>query len=106
MDKVDNAVLVCMQMLLTDVTVHTATKYISPVQVVHLSRIGRFSARQRSSHFHVKVGKPNYDEAKFVKLCQKAGEPFPVRKVQLSYYKGSGKRRHPHTAEALRVRGR
>jgi len=30
----------------------------------------------------VTYGAPNYIEAKFVKVCKKAGEPFPVKKIQ------------------------
>jgi len=32
------------------------------------------------------IGRPNYAEREFIKLCKKAGEPFPVKKMQLKFY--------------------
>lgn len=31
------------------------------------------------------IGKPNYKERNFVKQCKKAGEPFPIKKIQLKF---------------------
>lgn len=36
--------------------------------------------------FVLKIGKPNYLERDFVKMCKKAGEPLPVKKVQIKHY--------------------
>lgn len=33
------------------------------------------------------VGKPNYEEREFIKKCFAAGEPLPVKKIQLKYPK-------------------
>jgi len=33
------------------------------------------------------VGKPNYEEREFIKKCKKAGEPFPVKKIQVKFPK-------------------
>lgn len=33
------------------------------------------------------IGKPNYIEREFIKKCQKAKEPFPVKKIQLKFLK-------------------
>lgn len=41
----------------------------------------------RSTTIVLTFGKPNYLGRKFIKACQKAGEPFPVKKVQLKFYK-------------------
>lgn len=30
-------------------------------------------------------GRPNYAQRQFIRRCQRAGEPFPVRKVQLRF---------------------
>ena len=35
----------------------------------------------------IKIGKPNYHERKFIADCNAADEPFPVRKVQLAYFR-------------------
>jgi hypothetical protein len=60
-----------------------AVYYISPKEVVSVCR--RFKARKanRRNDFVMKFGAPNYLETAFVKQCLKAGEPFPVKKVQL-----------------------
>jgi hypothetical protein len=31
------------------------------------------------------IGKPNYAERAFIKKCQRAGERFPVRRIQLQF---------------------
>jgi hypothetical protein len=33
------------------------------------------------------LGRPNYEEREFIKLCKKAGELFPVKKIQLKFPK-------------------
>jgi len=33
------------------------------------------------------VGKPNYREREFIKLAEKAGERFPIRKIQIRWPK-------------------
>lgn len=32
------------------------------------------------------IGRPNYAEREFIKLCKKAGEPFPIKKMQYKIY--------------------
>lgn len=62
-----------------------ATKYISPDLVVAATR--KLSRKKINKHGNIeiilKIGKPNYDERAFIKVAQKAGEPFPIKKVQL-----------------------
>ena len=60
-----------------------AVYYISPKEVVSVCR--RFKPTKRATHndFVMKFGAPNYLERAFIKLCEKAGEPFPVKQVQL-----------------------
>ena len=31
------------------------------------------------------IGRPNFKEREFIKQCKKAGEPFPVKKIQIKY---------------------
>ncbi len=62
---------------------YRAVKYLDPHTVVSVCRRGKHSKRDTRSDFILKIGVPNYLERKFVKLCKAAGEPFPVRKVQL-----------------------
>lgn len=65
---------------------YRATKFISPSQVISATRIvigGRIDGRGRRADIQVKVGSPNYLQRLFIRAAQKAGEPFPVRKIQL-----------------------
>lgn len=32
------------------------------------------------------MGAPNFAERRFIRLCFKAGEPLPVRKVQIKWW--------------------
>lgn len=65
-----------------------ATKYVSEKLTVKAKKKefkGR--ANPRLTELHVTFGVPNYEEREFIKACRKAGEPFPVAKVQLKFAK-------------------
>ena len=66
-----------------------AVKYVSPKHVVKATR--RFYRRCRRQPKKVEIvftiGSPNYTERKFIKLAQKAGEPFPIKKIQMRFPK-------------------
>jgi hypothetical protein len=66
--------------------VRHAAVYISPRFVAKATRQRKPDRRDTRETFLVTVGAPNYYERRFIKACQKAGEPFPVRKVQLKFY--------------------
>ena len=72
-----------------DPTIRSVVKYVSYKQVVKVTRRHkpRQYARVNHAEFVVTIGRPNHDERKFVKLCLKAGEPFPVKKAQIKRYK-------------------
>lgn len=71
------------------VNVIQATKYISPKLILRLTktRVGK-----KMPHFNdnisctLTIGRPNFLEREFIKLCKEAGEPFPVKRVQLKLY--------------------
>lgn len=66
-----------------------ATKYLSPKQVFRATRTrygGRFARSNQNIEVTLTFGRPNYVEREFIKFCQKAHEPFPVKKVQLKLY--------------------
>lgn len=63
-----------------------ATVYRATDMVVRATAIRKLDARYRSVSVMLTIGRPNYRERKFIKECVKAGEPFPVRKVQLRWY--------------------
>lgn len=67
---------------------HTAMKYVSPRHVVRVTRQlvqGRIAPKNQNLELVVTVGKPNFLERRFIKQCQKAGEKFPVKKIQVKF---------------------
>lgn len=78
----------------TNPTVHSATVYYSPTLVFKATRRGKPDARDKRTELVLTIGRPNWADRKFIKLCVKAGEPFPVKRVQLRLYreKRAGKR--------------
>jgi len=61
-----------------------ATKYISEKLTV------KATVRSKSK-LHTElvftIGRPNYAEREFIKACKRAGESFPVKKVQIQWPK-------------------
>lgn len=67
-----------------------ATKFVSDKFVITATRKafkGKIDKRSRSIDVVLKIGKPNYAERDFIKKCKKAGESFPVKKIQLKFFK-------------------
>lgn len=60
-----------------------ATKYLSPKLVVSVCRRHKPDKRAKYEEFVLKIGVPNYEEREFIRKCKKAGEPFPVKKIQV-----------------------
>lgn len=77
-------------MIIVNSRVYRATKYLAENQVVTGTR-RRYKKRlpRKGSNIEIffKIGKPNYQEREFIKKCKKAGEPFPVKKIQIKYDK-------------------
>jgi hypothetical protein len=64
-----------------------ATKYCSPSEVVKATFRGRRDRRNRRSEILFTIGTPNFAERQFIKQAKKAGEPFPIRKIQMKFAK-------------------
>jgi hypothetical protein len=67
--------------------VHSATKYCAPDLVVRAVRRlykGKIARHPAPLEIALHIGRPNYLERRFIKLCKRAGEPFPVKKIQLT----------------------
>jgi len=65
------------------------TMYLKPDFVISAQRKcwgGKIDLRDKSVEIVVKIGKPNFAEREFIKLCKKAGEPFPVKKLQFKSF--------------------
>jgi hypothetical protein len=71
--------------LFYDPDVKTATKYVTPKLTVRLT--AQQSRHRRSNQRRIttllSVGAPNYAEREFIRDCKRAGETFPVARVQI-----------------------
>jgi hypothetical protein len=68
---------------------YKATKYLSDKLTIKATR-KRYKGRvYKSENVDIvfTVGKPNYLEREFIKVCKKVGEPFPIKKAQLKFAK-------------------
>ena len=65
---------------------HRATKLLSKDMTVKVTRQGRLDTRAIRETLVVTFGRPNYREQQLIKLYKKAGEPFPVKKIQVRPY--------------------
>ena len=84
--KVNRQIHKALDHLLRFSNVRKATVYVSPKFVAKATRQSKPRANARSETYLVTVGGPAYPERRFVKKCLKAGEPFPLKKVQLKLY--------------------
>lgn len=77
-----------MREILADNTCYRATKYVSPTLVVRATRSRlRDKIDKKWMQVTLSICKPNYIDRELIKECKKAGEPFPVKKIQLKFVK-------------------
>lgn len=70
--------------------VYRAEKYLSDKLVVRATRPRynkKLSARNQNMQLTLVIGRPNWNQKRFIKTLKKAGEPFPVRMVILKFVK-------------------
>ena len=60
-----------------------AIKYVSPSLTIKATRQHKYRSGERASTVIVTIGRPNYAEREFIKTAKKAGEPFPIKRIQL-----------------------
>lgn len=73
-------------MALVHAGAHRATKYVGPREVVRATRrLVRGRVPRDNVEICLTLGRPNYAERKFIAQCKKAGEPLPVKKVQIKF---------------------
>lgn len=74
---------------------HTATLYVTDKLTVRATRkmFGPKGRRRfngtRATDVVLTIGAPNYKARAFIKLAKRAGERFPIRKIQLSFPAGA-----------------
>jgi hypothetical protein len=76
----------CICVLIATKEARRATKFVSPTLTVKATRRHRFDKRSRFEEFFVTIGRPNYRERVWIKTAQRAGVPFPVRRLQLTFW--------------------
>ena len=62
---------------------YRATVFLSEKQTIKATR--RCKMPQGSGKFVVTIARPNYEERNFIKLCKRAVEPFPIKKIQFKF---------------------
>lgn len=70
--------------------VYFAAKFLSEKLVVRATRPrynGKLPSKGSNLQVSLVIGRPNFAQKLFIKACKKAGEPFPVKKVQLKFTK-------------------
>lgn len=82
MDNLQKLIYACSQP-----KVRQATYYRTPDAVTRCTRQRPIDRRCCRETFLVSIGKPNYYERRFIKACLKAGATFPVKKIQLKFYR-------------------
>lgn len=68
--------------VLGDPTVKRATRIVSPKLTVVATRRFKHNRRNSREELVLTIGRPNYAARQLIKACVKAGEPFPVKKLQ------------------------
>jgi hypothetical protein len=82
-NSIMNKYLTQMIVYMLDSRIKSAVKYTFEDERVKLSKMYR---KTYPLDLRLTIGKPNYSERKFIKQCIKAGEPFPIKKIQLKYW--------------------
>lgn len=86
----DSSILRAILALIGNNLVKSASVYQAPNLVVTATRRGKERANSGHLEMVLTIGKPNFRGRAFVKACQEAGEPFPVKKAQVRWMKGKG----------------
>lgn len=71
---------------LLETNARKASFYLDENKVVTATRPFKPDRRSKSFSIVLTMGGPNYRGRQFIKACKKAGEPFPVKKLQLKFW--------------------
>lgn len=77
----------CIETILEDPSVRMATVYFSESLVVRGTARFRPDRRTTRTEILLTIGRPNFVERRFIRMCKRAGEPLPVKKVQVKWWK-------------------
>lgn len=83
----------CVGDVLTAPNTRRATAFISPTLTIKATAQRRPDGRGRSATALVTIGAPNFAERRFIRVCQKAGEQFPLKRIQWKFWPKKGARK-------------
>lgn len=66
--------------------VRRATAFISPTLTMKATAQRRSDRRHQHATVLVTVGRPNFIERRFIRVCQKSGMAFPLRQIQWKHW--------------------
>lgn len=72
--------------VLCGTNIRRATAYISPTLTIKATAQRKQDARDKSATALVTIGKPNFVERRYIRVCQKAGMTFPLRQIQWKHW--------------------
>ncbi len=64
---------------------YRATKFLSETATVKATQRHRRRRHDKTREVIITFGAPNYAEREFIRKCKRAGEPFPIKRVQLKF---------------------
>lgn len=76
----------CVTDVMTIKNCRRATAYMSAKLTIKATAQRRQDKRAKSSTILVTIGRPNFIERRFIKVCQKAGMAFPLRQIQWKFW--------------------
>lgn len=66
--------------------VRRGTAFLAENFTVKATAQRRIGKADKSATLLVTVGRPNFLERRFIRLCQKAGMVFPLKQIQLKFW--------------------
>jgi hypothetical protein len=91
--KVSRAAVSRAVVSLLETEARKVTVFVSPELTVVATRQRKPRKNGRGETVLLTIGKPNFENRKFIKACLKAGEPFPVKKILLRWWPEKRKRK-------------
>lgn len=83
----------CVNDVLNGTNIRRATAYMSPTLTIKATAQRRPDRRSRTATILVTIGKPNFLERRFIRVCQKAGCCFPLKQIQWKFWPKKGGRK-------------
>lgn len=87
MDNVAKAVASMTVLMTASRDLRKVTAFLDPKLTVVLARPRKPGARDSRRDYSLTIGRPNAVNRERVKTFRQAGEPFPVKKFRLDYFK-------------------